>query len=102
MATHATVMLCSPTHPNPRLWDSKEAYQKEDPDKAAVHLLDSGLPPRAFPLGFDQLATLEQHHGAVGVSGDILFYEVSAGDVFYVLPSLFHCPKEEGGLREGR
>lgn len=79
-----------------------EQYQEEDPDQAAVHLLHSGLPPRALPLRLDKLATLEQHHGSVGVSGDILLYEVSAGDVFYVLPRLFHCPKKEGGLREGR
>lgn len=78
-----------------------DQYQEEDADEAAVHLLNAGLPPRAFPLGLDELATLEQHHGPVGVRRDVLLNEVSARDVFYVLPSLFHCPKEEVGLREG-
>lgn len=92
-----------PTRPTPCLQDSGGLqYQEEDPDEAAVYLLDPGLPPRAFPLGLDQLATLEQHHRAVGVGCDVLLYEVPAGGVFYVLPRLLHCPKEERGLREGR
>lgn len=90
-----------PRPPTPAAKTREEQYQEEDSDQAAVHLFDTGLPPRAFPLRLDELATLEQHHGPVGVSRDVLLNEVAARDVFYVLPSLFHCPKEEVGLREG-
>lgn len=83
---------------NPSL---KEHYQKEDPDQAAIHLFNSRLPPRAFPLCLDQLATLEKHHGAIWIGSDIFLYEVSAGAVFYVLPCLFHYPKEKSRV-EGR
>lgn len=103
LQNHPRCLLRSPTPPGPFPQNPREGqYQEEDPDQAAVHLLNPGLPPRAFPLGLDELATLEQHHGAVGIRGDVFLDEIAAGDVFYVLPSLFHCPKEEVGLRGGR
>lgn len=78
----------------------KLSYQEEDFDQAAVHLLHPGFPPGPFPLGFDELPVLEQHHGPVGVGCDVLLHEIAARHVLDVLPGLFHCSEREEEERE--
>ena len=74
--------------------------QEEDLDEAAVHLLHAAPPPGALPLGLDELAGLEKHHGPVGVGRDVLLNEVLAGRVLYVLPCVLHWRRQGGGQEE--
>lgn len=76
-------------------------YQEEDFDQAAIHFLHSGFPPCPFPLCFNQLAALQQNHGAVGVGRDVLLNEIPAGNVLNIFPGLLHCwGKEERKRKE--
>lgn len=83
------------TQPPPSMGEEKRPYQEEDFDQTAVHFFHPGFPPGPLPLGFDQLAILQQHHGTVGVCTDVLLNEVPARHVLYVLPRLLNCTERE-------
>lgn len=81
--------------------EGKLPYQEKDFDQAAIHFFHSGFPPGPFPLRFDQLAILQQHHGTVGVGRDVLLDEIATGNILDVFPGLFHC-SERNGWEKGK
>lgn len=81
--------------------EGKLPYQEKDFDQTAIHFFHSGFPPGPFPLRFDQLAILQQHHGTVGVGRDVLLNEIATGNILYVFPGLFHC-SERNGWEKGK